>query len=253
MVGLFHFLLRLACGLSAAMAVTSPRLVTSGYYRNNLYVVLGLNVLAALIAASGASDTALATWSAITAAILSYVGAVLWLYEQPKPGVIVLTLIAIVTLFGLWLSGAGYVDARGAMGLLRWLEPVAAAALLGTTMAAMLLGHWYLNSPGMKLAPLDRLIVLMGLAVIVRSVVCGLGLTMLLQGDTPLTVTHTALLTMRWLAGLVGPAIMAWMSWQTLRIPNTQSATGILYVGVIGVFLGEMIAALLSGELGYPI
>ena len=32
------------------MAVTSPRLVTSGYYRNNAYVLLGMNVLAAVVA-----------------------------------------------------------------------------------------------------------------------------------------------------------------------------------------------------------
>jgi hypothetical protein len=253
LVGLFHFLLRLACGLSAAMAVTSPRLVTSGYFRNNLYVILGLNVLAALIAWRSASDTPMATWSAIVASVLSYVGAVMWLYEKPKPGVVILALIAVVTLLGLWLSGTGGLDSSATIRTLRWIEPVAAAALLGTTMGAMLLGHWYLNSPGMKLAPLDRLIALMGLAVIVRVILCGLALVMLLQSDTPLTVTHTALLTMRWLAGLAGPAVMAWMSWQTLRIPNTQSATGILYVGVIGVFLGEMIAALLSGELGYPV
>jgi hypothetical protein len=43
------------------------------------------------------------------------------------------------------------------------------------------------------------------------------------------------------------------MAWQTLKIPNTQSATGILYVGVIFVFLGELAALVLSGKLGHPI
>ena len=36
------------------------------------------------------------------------------------------------------------------------------------------------------------------------------------------------------------------MSWQTLKIPNTQSATGILYVAVITTFLGELTSLLLS-------
>jgi hypothetical protein len=61
------------------------------------------------------------------------------------------------------------------------------------------------------------------------------------------------LLAMRWLAGLIGPLVIAWMAWQTLKIPNTQSATGILYVGVIFVFLGELAALVLSGKLGHPI
>ncbi len=43
------------------------------------------------------------------------------------------------------------------------------------------------------------------------------------------------------------------MSWQTLKIPNTQSATGILYVAVIVTFLGELVAHLLSQELPYPV
>ena len=41
---------------------------------------------------------------------------------------------------------------------------------------------------------------------------------------------------------------LLWMAWRTLEIPNTQSATGILYVAVIGVFIGELTGLLLSAE-----
>ena len=47
---LTQFLLRLSFGLALGMALTSPRQVTSGYYRNHLYVLLGLNVLATMVA-----------------------------------------------------------------------------------------------------------------------------------------------------------------------------------------------------------
>ena len=50
---LAQFLLRLAFGLAIGMAITSPRQVSSGYFRNHLYVTLGLSTLAAL--ALGAS------------------------------------------------------------------------------------------------------------------------------------------------------------------------------------------------------
>jgi hypothetical protein len=43
------------------------------------------------------------------------------------------------------------------------------------------------------------------------------------------------------------------MAWKTLKIPNTQSATGILYVGVIGTFLGELTAMLLHLDTIYPL
>ena len=49
-----------------------------------------------------------------------------------------------------------------------------------------------------------------------------------------------------WLTGLAGLLVLAIMSRKTLDVPNTQSATGILYVGVIFAFLGELSSQLLS-------
>ena len=46
---------------------------------------------------------------------------------------------------------------------------------------------------------------------------------------------------------------MAGLTWQTLKIPNTQSATGILYVGVIVTFVGELTSQLLSRESLFPL
>ena len=43
------------------------------------------------------------------------------------------------------------------------------------------------------------------------------------------------------------------MTWKTLKIPNTQSATGILYVAVIAVFLGELTSQLLSARTAFPL
>lgn len=253
MLVLFQFLLRLSFGLSAAMAVTNPRLVTSGYYRNNSYVLLGLNVVGMLAAWQARSDSPWIAGVAALAAVLSYLSAVGWLYERSRAGVILLGSIAVVSLVGAWLAAATADGEPGIVLLLRRLDPLTSGLLLGSTTAAMLLGHWYLNAPGMKLEPLQRLIALMGAAVVLRSAVSGVGLVWLLGRDTAPDATQSALLALRWLAGLLGPAIMAWMSWKTLEIPNTQSATGILYVGVIGVFLGEMTAALLSGELVLPL
>ena len=50
-----QFVLRLAFGLALGMALTDARQVTSGYYRNHLYVLLGLLVLATMVAL-GAPD-----------------------------------------------------------------------------------------------------------------------------------------------------------------------------------------------------
>ncbi len=58
-------------------------------------------------------------------------------------------------------------------------------------------------------------------------------------------------LGVRWVIGLVGPLVLGWMAWETARIRSTQSATGILYVVVILVFLGELTSQLLLEKTGF--
>jgi hypothetical protein len=70
--------------------------------------------------------------------------------------------------------------------------------------------------------------------------------------DIPAT-TFALFLTLRWLSGLIGTLFLAALTWQTLKIPNTQSATGILYAAVILTFIGELTSQLLSAETLYPV
>jgi hypothetical protein len=124
--------------------------------------------------------------------------------------------------------------------------------LLGPTMAAMLLGHWYLNAPGMQLAPLKKLLVAMAVAVLVHAALCGLGLA-LETSRRPFGTQEWLFIFLRWSFGLIGVLVLTWLAWRTLAIPNTQSATGILYVAVIGVFVGETTSLLLSSASAYPL
>jgi hypothetical protein len=120
-------------------------------------------------------------------------------------------------------------------------------------MAAMLLGHWYLNSPTMELAPLRKLVRISAAAVVLRGVLCGAGLAGLWMTHgmpEPITVSF---LVLRWLAGILGPLWLAWLTLRTLEIPNTQSATGILYVSVIATFTGELTGQLLSQSSRFPL
>ena len=125
--------------------------------------------------------------------------------------------------------------------------------VLGVTFAAMLLGHWYLNSPGMELAPLRRLITAAAVAVAIQSLVSAVGLGIEVSAGSRVTVSWLLFVVLRWSFGLVGVAALLWMARQTLKIPNTQSATGILYVAVIGVFVGELTGLLLSAESAFPL
>lgn len=236
------------------MAITPPRQVTSGYFRNHLYVLLGLNVLAAVVAGLRPDAFPDLLWLAVAGAAACYLGVVCWMFELAGPGILALCAVAILALLAANLSLSTDWEALSVGERCLWLsDPFTAGLLLGATMAAMLLGHWYLNAPGMKLAPLRRLILLIAAAVILRAVVACAGLAIVLAaGDVPPTAT-LLFLALRWLAGIVSPLLLAGMTWQTIKIPNTQSATGILYVAVIVVFIGELASLMLAGELGVPL
>jgi hypothetical protein len=241
---LTQFIFRLCFGMALGMALTSPRQVTSGYYRNHLYVLLGLNVLAAMVAVTSTAQT-FPFWPPVLAAVLSYVGSVLWLYEKPRAGIVVLALLAALGLWGA-LEATNWNRANEAMPVVVVaLNPISSGLLLGLTMAAMFLGHWYLNSPTMAIGPLEKLVLLMGGAVGVRAVVDGAILVFYLSGGLPSTA-QLLFIALRWLSGIIGPVLLVVMTYKTLKIPNTQSATGILYVCVIATFLGELTSLLLS-------
>ncbi len=276
-----EFLLRLVFGLSAGMAIVSPRQVASGYYRNNLYVTLALALLATLLCRT---LDAHAFWYAVAAAAASYAGSACWLYEKSVLARQLLVVLAVVALLAamnlasaqkkpdavldryITTSAPDRLSASDAEQLVqraRTIGTMSAALsiasvvtsglLLGVTMASMLLGHWYLNSPTMQIAPLRKLLVAMACVTILQIVVSACGLAGEMASAKLLPFQWWLFVALRWLFGLIGVAILTFMTWRTLDIPNTQSATGILYVAVIGTFVGETMALLLSRESVYPL
>jgi len=240
---LSQFLLRLAFGLAVGMAITSPQKVFSGFYRNHLYVTLGLTTLAALVLSQ---SMPLAAAFAGAGAVLSFVGAAVWLYEEKRVGMALIVSVACCSLLAAW-CGLPVRDVWNLAAL------VTSGLVLGVTFAAMLLGHWYLNAPGMELAPLRRLLVVAAIVIFAQMLVVGAGLAAAVSYRSSVAVDWLLFVALRWSFGLFGVLGLLWMAWQTLKIPNTQSATGILYVAVIGVFIGELTGLLLSAESAYPL
>jgi hypothetical protein len=136
-------------------------------------------------------------------------------------------------------------------GLIGLLSELAAAALLGGATVGMLLGHWYLTAPTMSIAPLSRVNFNFGITAVIRLLLAAAVLG--ISWDQIETSTQSIWLSLRWAAGLIGPMAVSVMVWRILRYRNTQAATGVLFVGVILTFIGEMTAALLERELGLPL
>src|SRR5262245_50247588 len=122
-------------------------------------------------------------------------------------------------------------------------------------MTAMLLGHSYLISPGLSLAPLIRQLAALAIALALRVCIGGVSLWLWSSSHdlTNLSDETVLWLPVRWLVGLVGPAVASLFAYRTAQIRSTQSATGILYVVVILVFLGELMSLLLTRITGLPL
>lgn len=257
---LTQFIFRLTFGIALSMAVTPPRLVTSGFYRIHLWVLMGLNTFAVLAVYTSrdsfASDPG--NWNvvlglAVTAVVVSYVGSVVWLYENSRAGVLLLGAVALIGLLAAVFSLRIRQEITPLGIALMFLDLLSSGVLLGTTMAAMFLGHWYLNTPTMELVPLKRLVLFMAGAIVARTIVSAAGLSLSLGSDDTMSTAWCLFITLRWLAGILGTLMLARLTWLTLNIPNTQSATGILYAGVILAFIGELTSQLLSVDAAYPV
>ena len=230
---LIDFLCRFGWGLCVGLLATPAAAVPAGFFRVNLLVVMGLATFAALVAGSVADG---GPWPALAAAAcLAWAAGVAWLAEKRRAG------IALCAASGLLLAVATWSVAA---------EPWAALVsglVTGLTVHAMLLGHWYLNAPGMKVdilrRAIDVAIAAWGLRLLLAVIEQGPRAATLVGGADATTL---ALLALRWLAGLVGLPVLLVMSRKTLEIPNTQSATGILYVACLAAILGELTAQLLS-------
>lgn len=257
---LAQFIFRLTFGVALAMAITPSRLVTSGFYRVHLWVLMALNAFAALsvYSARESYDRGTADWRfvlalAIFIAVASYFGSVMWLCEKKRAGTWVLFVLAVTSILAAAFASDLPASTDGLKISLLLLDLASGGLLLGSILSAMLLGHWYLNTPTMELVPLKRLVLFMVAAIIARAMVSGFGLSMLLGSEDPVAQGFVVFLALRWLSGLMGTLMLAVLTWRTLKIPNTQSATGILYAGVILAFIGELTSMLLSVSKPYPV
>ena len=128
---------------------------------------------------------------------------------------------------------------------------LSSAALLGGTCTAMILGHWYLVIPSMQVSHLQSLVKWHMVSMVLRVVVVLAAIVVALATWQPglgpsfhryITSIDGIFFWQRVLFGLVGPAILSYLTWETVKIRSTQSATGILYVDLFTVVVGEILA-----------
>jgi hypothetical protein len=140
-------------------------------------------------------------------------------------------------------DGAGVLAGRTAGAFLGGLA-------MGGVNDAMILGHFYLMIKGLPLEALKRTGVFCVSAVLARAA----GFAVVLDawpGATDVLFGHEIVWTAwRVCFGFLGPLALIWMTRDALKHRHTQAATGILYVALFFMLMGELAATWLEFQTG---
>jgi hypothetical protein len=242
------FLLEVAAGLYVFLPLVGRRHAGVKFYR---LILITSAVLAAAATVSqviaGRTDLAYASAATIVLSV-----AVWFLLRYPKR----LVFRASAALLGVAYVSAALVayDAAIRPPHLVWtlLGSLTTIALLGSVNLAMLLGHWYLVVRGMPIEPLKRLTMATLAASIARLLVVVIAIAIggIFQ---EVAIRQGIFFWMRAGWGLAGPLVLFPMVWGTVRIRSTMAATGILYVEVVAVIIGEVLGGWLSAIVHLPV
>lgn len=266
----FLFLLALALGCLTTLYWIPGADLGRGYFQiNGLIVLAALGLAAAVLASQPISPFAPGDGGApaLGVALVSafcYYGAI-W-KERWRLAWIPLTAALAATGLSLLLAGPRLLAAHPPLpyrGALLAACLTSGAVLLGWSLITMLLGHWYLVVPRLNFRHLTLFCGVLLAAVLARLAVVGLSLATAAGVDSliephPLR-TLVALgaegmfFWFRLLWGLVIPLLLAWMALQCARRRSNQSATGILYVLLVGTLIGEISALYLTVTTGVPV
>jgi hypothetical protein len=237
------FCFRLACGLVGSLLLLSPREVNPRFYRAHFLIAL------ALLAAGGAwlrEQIHVPSGALLGLSLFfAFAGSVAWSLDR-NPGGRLTILLSFLSCAAL-LSVVGRLIGPPVTPVATWVRDYSSAAVLGTAVTAMLMGHSYLIAPAMSLTPLRRLLIALFASLGLRVAVAAINLWFWTADHSLVNLEDETVLwlPLRWGLGFVGPLCLGWMAWQSAKIRSTQSATGILYIAVVFCFLGELTSTLL--------
>jgi len=263
---LFLFLTHLGVGIAWTLLLV-PHAAGVKFFRFNAGLAVVLLVIG-LAFDPGIGDAG-NVWNSVSAlALRTATGALLlfWITvgrmaKALQPGLLWTTVVASGVMLVAQAFGVASTQPVS-MPVLAVASFLSSAALLGGTCTAMILGLWYLVLPSMDVSLLQKIfkfhigstivrIAVVGVAVYIAlaSVESGLGFNF----QRYVLSVAGIFFWQRVLFGLLGPSVLAYLTWETAKIRSTQSATGILYVDFFTVMVGEILAKYLFLSTGVPL
>ena len=132
---------------------------------------------------------------------------------------------------------------------LQTLAACGVAAMSGLVLMDMLLGHAYLTASKMTIASFRRLNFVLACVLIARIALAAFATAMM---SREIWMRDGLFILTRWLVGLLVPVVFIYMAHDCIKRRSTQSATGILYVAAVTIFIGEIVALYLVRSSGLP-
>lgn len=122
---------------------------------------------------------------------------------------------------------------------------VVGGLVVGAVSMGMILGHWYLVTPRLPEKPLREMTFFLLVAMGVQALLLVPALA--LPRDTIANAVETPILEnpffwMRVGGGLAFPMLLTWMAYDSSGVRAMQSATGLLYIAMVLVLSGEVLA-----------
>jgi hypothetical protein len=252
------FLILLAGGIMLAAAVSDPQQVTLNWLRLCGILSLCAMGLSAFFLYRQPETVGVIMWSAYAAIALAILGQLAFAQMAWRRTQLVFAWLAFLLAVRI---GADHLHAEimrksptWADAVIDYATAIGVAAMTGLALMDMLLGHAYLTASKMTIAPFLRLNATLAGAMIWRAIIA-VGATMLIQQYRPVYMLwgqHGLFVLTRWFLGLLVPAAFIYMAHDCIKRRATQSATGILYVAGVLIFIGEIVALYLVRATGLP-
>jgi hypothetical protein len=260
---------QLAVGGIAALAVPPFGVLERGFYKSSAGVFVGCAALylagkTFLVVRSGTATTGdlvtIGLWAAFTLATSLYLAA-LWDDDGRRrariyPVSLGLGIVALVASASLHRLGPLLSPAA----VLYPLAFLTGALALGAVATGMLLGHWYLIDLGLSIQPLRRIFGYFVGTLCLHVAVLGVTLVVLALGTGPAAAAvatlwdqDRALLAVRLLLGPVAALVLGHFIHRTLLIPQTMAATGLFYIAILFVIVGELLGRLILFRTSLPL
>ena len=256
---LFLVAMQMAAGGLPLLWIVRPHEFGPGFFRTMALVFLSVGLTGAYAMTWPAQMASLAGVSAILVALwivlVALYAAVLWRNEpNPHPPVF---------FAACWIGLAHVVieafatPVKSGCAALTPVVFLSSALVLGLTLTGMWLGHYYLTSPSIPLGPLRRFgrtyLVAMALHTALILLVT---LIHLFDGASPIRSAlgvdnfQDVLSWVRLLVGIAGPMVLAWMIDETAKLGANMSATGLFYLALAQVMVGELIGRVYTATQG---